>query len=75
MDWKETVESIAVELGKSTSWVYKATSTGILPCIHIGGGLRFNKEEVWAHLADQRPKKRGRPCKGARDVTNQEKRQ
>ena len=70
MQWKETVESIAVELGKSKSWVYRAAKIGGIPCISVGGTPRFDKEEVWAHLANQRPKKRGRPRKGALNVAS-----
>lgn len=70
MQWRETPKSMAPELGKSISWVYKAAKSGIIPFRMVGGFLRFNKEEVWAHLANQRPKKRGRPRKGTGDATN-----
>lgn len=70
MQWKETVKSIAIELGKSKSWVYRAANKREIPFIQIGGALRFNINEVWEHLANQRPKKRGRPRKGTGDVAS-----
>ncbi len=70
MQWRETPKTIAPEVGKSISWVYKAVKSGLLPFRRVGGSLRFNKEEVWAHLANQRPKKRGRPRKGTGDVAS-----
>jgi len=68
MPWNEDVASIAREIGMSTSWIYKAVSGRTIPFIRIGGKLRFNIDEVWSHLANHRPKKRGRPANGGNNA-------
>jgi excisionase family DNA binding protein len=37
---------VAEFLGVSKSWVYQATSTGVLPCIRLGSTLRFEKSVI-----------------------------
>lgn len=48
------VKSAAEYLGVSQSWVYNAVASGHLPCIRLGGLLRFDPESLrqWALGAD-----------------------
>jgi excisionase family DNA binding protein len=39
---------VARYLKASRSWVYQKAEAGILPCLHIGGLLRFDPEVVRA---------------------------
>lgn len=41
-----TVEQTADYLKMSTSWVYKQAECGALPCIRMGGSLRFASFQV-----------------------------
>ena len=43
-----TVHQAGAFLGRSTSWVYKAAERGELPCVRIGGLLRFDARAVRA---------------------------
>ena len=44
-----TVADVAVFLQASRSWVYHRAESGLLPCLRIGGLLRFSPEAVRAH--------------------------
>ena len=44
-----TVADVAVFLQSSRSWVYHRAESGLLPCLRIGGLLRFSPEAVRAH--------------------------
>lgn len=50
------VRWVAEFLGVSKSWVYQATSTGVLPCIRLGSTLRFEKAAIEAWLRGERIK-------------------
>jgi excisionase family DNA binding protein len=52
-----TVEDVAGYLKVSRSWVYQRAASGLLPCLHFGGCLRFDPAEVKAFV-------RGGPQKG-----------
>lgn len=43
-----TVKDVAEFLGASTSWVYKASEAGRVPCIRIGAMLRFEPDQIRA---------------------------
>jgi len=42
------VNWLAQFLGVSKSWVYQATSSGVLPCVRIGALVRFDPEVIKA---------------------------
>lgn len=41
-----SVEKVAKFLGASRSWVYREAAAGLLPCIRIGGLLRFSPADI-----------------------------
>jgi excisionase family DNA binding protein len=43
-------ENVALFLKVSRSWVYQKTAAGVLPCLRIGGLVRFEPEAIraWA---------------------------
>jgi hypothetical protein len=45
-----TVHDVAAFLQASTSWVYKASGAGTLPCVRVGAMLRFDPAciRAWA---------------------------
>ncbi len=47
------VRDVAAMLQMSRSWVYGRARSGDLPCIRLGGALRFDKAALLAYLADQ----------------------
>lgn len=51
-----TVKEVMELLGVSRSWLYDAAARGALPCIRIGGMLRFDPEQLEQWLRQfQRP--------------------
>ena len=48
-----TTREVANLLKASTSWVYKASEAGTLPCIRIGAMLRFDPRAIRAWLSGQ----------------------
>ncbi|MBM7117653.1 helix-turn-helix domain-containing protein [Archangium primigenium] len=50
-----TVQDVARFLQVSRSWVYQKTAAGELPCLHVGGLLRFEPEAVRAWVKGERP--------------------
>ena len=44
-----TVADVASFFRASGSWVYHRAESGLLPCLKIGGLLRFSPEAVRAH--------------------------
>jgi excisionase family DNA binding protein len=49
-----TVKDVAAYLQLSRSWVYQRAELGELPCIRLGGALRFEPEAIRRWLAKQR---------------------
>lgn len=49
-----TVNEVADRLGMSRTWVYEHAASGELPCLHIGGALRFDPEAIRAYAFEQR---------------------
>lgn len=47
---------VAEFLGVSRSWVYQATSTGVLPCVRLGATLRFEKAAIERWLKGEKSK-------------------
>lgn len=47
---------VAEFLGVSRSWVYQATTTGVLPCIRLGATLRFEKGAIERWLKGEKSK-------------------
>jgi excisionase family DNA binding protein len=47
---------VAEFLGVSKSWVYQATSNGVLPCIRLGSTLRFEKAAIERWLKGEQSK-------------------
>lgn len=41
-----TVQEVMVLLGVSRSWAYDAAARGELPCIRLGGMLRFDPDQI-----------------------------
>jgi len=41
-----TVKEVMDLLGVSRSWLYDAAARGALPCIRLGGMLRFDPEQL-----------------------------
>ncbi len=52
--WDAT--DVARYLKASRSWVYQRAETGILPCLRIGGLLRFDPEAVKAYARGEAPR-------------------
>lgn len=50
-----TVEDVMLYLRASKSWVYQKVAEGRLPCLRVGGLLRFKADAVraWAEGATQ----------------------
>jgi excisionase family DNA binding protein len=46
-------EQAAALLNVKTSWIYDAVRTGKLPCLRIGGHIRFTQTMLEEWLADQ----------------------
>jgi excisionase family DNA binding protein len=44
-----TVADVAAYVRASRSWVYHQAESGLLPCLRLGGLLRFSPEAVRAH--------------------------
>ncbi len=49
-----TVKEVAERLGMSRTWVYEKAASGELPCLHLGGALRFDPEAVRTYAFGQR---------------------
>ena len=49
-----TVADVADYLQLSTSWVYKRTAEGTLPCIRLGASVRFDPEAIAEYASAQR---------------------
>lgn len=51
-----TVREVMELLGVSRSWLYDAAARGALPCIRLGGMLRFDQDQIEQWLRQlQRP--------------------
>ncbi len=50
--WK--VNDVARALGMSRTWVYEKAESGELPCLHLGGALRFEPEAIRSYALGQR---------------------
>ncbi len=46
---------VAAFLGLSRSWVYQATAAGRLPCVRIGGRVRFDPTAIKAWVRGDAP--------------------
>jgi excisionase family DNA binding protein len=49
-----TASQAAAMLSVRTSWVYDASRSGALPCVHIGKHIRFLRSELERWVAEQR---------------------
>ena len=50
-----TVKEVANFLKVSRSWVYQKTAGGELPCLHVGGLVRFEPDAVRAWTRGEPP--------------------
>jgi excisionase family DNA binding protein len=50
-----TAQDVAHYLKASRSWVYQKAEAGVLPCLRIGGLLRFDPEAVVAFSRGDAP--------------------
>ena len=50
--WK--VDEVAKALGMSRTWVYEHAESGELPCLHLGGALRFDPEAIRSYAFGKR---------------------
>ena len=48
-------QDVARFLKVSRSWVYQKTEAGLLPCLRVGGLVRFEPEAVRAWARGERP--------------------
>ncbi len=48
-----TADDVARFLSASRSWVYQRAEAGLLPCLRIGGLLRFEPKVIKAHARGQ----------------------
>ena len=48
-----TANDVAAYLKTSRSWVYQQSSSGLLPCVHVGGLLRFMPAAIRAWVTAQ----------------------
>ena len=48
------VKDVAAYLKASRSWVYQRAEAGLLPCLRIGGLLRFDPASIRAHARGER---------------------
>jgi excisionase family DNA binding protein len=51
-----SVVDVATYLKASRSWVYQKAEAGLLPCLHLGGLLRFEPTAVRAWARGEGPK-------------------
>ena len=51
-----TAKDVATFLSVSRSWVYHRAEAGDLPCLQIGGLVRFEPERIRAYARGERPK-------------------
>ncbi len=58
MDQLWTVKDVAQHLKVSRSWVYLHAEDGTLPCVRIGGLLRFLPVEIEAYVKGVTPPSR-----------------
>lgn len=52
-----TVKETAEYLRMSSSWVYKRSEKGELPCVRLGGVVRFVPDQVRAYMAESATQK------------------
>lgn len=48
-----TPKELGAFLKVSRSWIYARVEAGLLPCLHVGGLLRFSPSQVKAWLESQ----------------------
>lgn len=48
---------VANFLKVSRSWVYQRAQAGLLPCLHVGGLLRFDPDAIQAFVRTPPPRK------------------
>ncbi len=46
---------VARYLKVSRSWVYQRAQSGLLPCLHVGGLLRFEPDAIQAFIRGEAP--------------------
>lgn len=61
-----TPKELAAFLKVSRSWIYARVEAGLLPCLHVGGLLRFDPAQVRAWVdAQQRQSAQVLPIRGS----------
>jgi excisionase family DNA binding protein len=61
-----TAVDVAHFLQVSRSWVYQKAESGLLPCLRIGGLLRFDPDAIRAYASGERSFKRPLLTEGKR---------
>jgi excisionase family DNA binding protein len=56
---------VARYLKVSRSWVYQRAEAGLLPCLHLGGLIRFDSETVRAFARGEVPAPKVLPFSGS----------
>ena len=51
------VRWLAAFLEVSTSWVYQATASGVIPCVRVGALVRFDPQVIKAWVRGELPAK------------------